>query len=67
MGPIAGGYLCSTLGFEWAATVISFTGLFFVSFCFFHSQNVFKELQTAPELYSNIHDIYIYIYIYIYI
>ena len=31
MGPIAGGYLCSSLGFEWAAAVLSFTGLFIVS------------------------------------
>ena len=32
VGPIAGGYLCGTLGFEWAAAVLSFAGLFIVSF-----------------------------------
>ena len=42
VGPIASGYLCSTLGFEWAAAMLSFTGLFVVSFCFLYSQNVFK-------------------------
>ena len=31
VGPIAGGYLCSTLGFEWAAAVLSFAGILIVS------------------------------------
>lgn len=31
LGPVVGGYLSDTLGFEWAAAVISFTGLFAVS------------------------------------
>ena len=42
MGPIGGGYLCSILGFEWAAAVLSFTGLFVVSVYFVHIQTIFK-------------------------
>ena len=32
LGPIIGGWLSDTIGFEWAAAVIGFTGFFAVSF-----------------------------------
>ncbi|KAI0237750.1 hypothetical protein LSAT2_011661 [Lamellibrachia satsuma] len=31
MGPFVGGWLSDTLGFEWAATILSFTELFALS------------------------------------
>lgn len=34
LGPIAGGSLSETLGFEWAAAVMCFTGLFAVSYVY---------------------------------
>ena len=53
-GPIAGGYLSSALGFEWAATVLSFTGLFIVSVCFLHSQNIKYEDHASNALKSQL-------------